>query len=72
MVTKNKIIKDVSTILEGIGVCANQYRHATYFYLLSIIAVRFNVIIDGAVGEPIHGKDVVYGLNAANKNIPEN
>ena len=39
----------------------------TYVYLLSIIAVRFNVIIDSGVISPVNWKDVAYGLNSVDK-----
>jgi hypothetical protein len=36
-------------------------------FLLSSLAVLDDVTIDGAVGAPGHGKDVVDGLNAKDK-----
>eukprot|EP00957_Ditylum_brightwellii_P048693 3694718-Ditylum_brightwellii.AAC.1 len=47
--------------------CAKQYRCAIDMYLLSLISVRFNIVIDRAVGAPGHGKDMVDGLNATDK-----
>eukprot|EP00957_Ditylum_brightwellii_P017500 1318603-Ditylum_brightwellii.AAC.1 len=47
--------------------CAKQYRHATAMYLLVLIPVQFNIVIDRAVGAPEHEKDIVDGLNATDK-----
>ena len=47
--------------------CAKQYRCAIAMYLLSLISVRFNIVIDRVVGAPGHGKDIVDGLNATDK-----
>ena len=45
----------------------NQNRCATYFYLLSNIVVKFNVIIDCNAGVSGQGKDIVDTLNESNK-----
>ena len=67
LLMSNKIKKGKSTIMEDTDSCAKQYRCATAFYLLSRLAVQFDVVIDRAVGAPGHGKGVVDGLNALDK-----
>jgi hypothetical protein len=47
--------------------CTAQYRSYRALYLLSMLAIRFAIIIDRAVGAPGHGKDEVDGLNAVDK-----
>ena len=47
--------------------CAKQYRCANAIYYLSIIAYKYGIIIDRAIGAPGHGKDIVDGLNAVDK-----
>ena len=64
------MIKQESTTLwEETDGCAKQYRCATAMYLLSLISVRFNIVIDRAVEAPGHGKDIVDGLNATDKAV---
>jgi hypothetical protein len=47
--------------------CTAQYRCYRAMYLLSMLAIRFAIIIDRAVGAPGNGKDEVDGLNAIDK-----
>jgi hypothetical protein len=54
-------------LLDNTDGCAKQYRCGTALFLLSLLVVLNNVIIDWAVGAPGHGKDVVDGLNATDK-----
>eukprot|EP00957_Ditylum_brightwellii_P162192 12350079-Ditylum_brightwellii.AAC.1 len=62
------MIKQESTATwEETDGCAKQYRCATAMYLLALISVRFNMVIDRAVGAPGHGKDIVDGLSATDK-----
>ena len=61
------IKQDSTTLWEETDGCAKQYRCATAMYLLLLIFVRFNIVIDRAVGAPGHRKDVVDGLNATYK-----
>ena len=56
-----------STIWENTDGCAEQYKCTTALYLLSILSHAYNIVIDSGVGAPVHGKDVVDGLNAADK-----
>ena len=47
--------------------CTKQHRCAKALYLLSGLAVEFQVPIDRQVDASGHGKDVVDGLNAQDK-----
>eukprot|EP00957_Ditylum_brightwellii_P190783 14524120-Ditylum_brightwellii.AAC.1 len=44
--------------------CAKQYRCASAINLLSTLSMKYNIVINRAVGAPGYGKDVVDGLNA--------
>eukprot|EP00957_Ditylum_brightwellii_P167844 12777172-Ditylum_brightwellii.AAC.1 len=52
--------------------CVKQYKCATAFKFLSMLSLRYNIVIDRAVVAPGHDKDVVYGLNAVNKRYLNN
>jgi hypothetical protein len=54
-------------MLDDTDGCAKQYRCATALFLLTLLSCVHNVAIDRAVGAPGHGKDIVDGLNAADK-----
>ena len=49
------------------GGCADQYSCITALYLLSILAHKYNIIINRGVGAPGHVIEVVDGLNDTNK-----
>ena len=67
LLESNIIRKQSSTMFENIDGSATQYRNGTGMNHLSSLAVKFEVVIDRAVGAPGHGKDVVDGLNAVDK-----
>eukprot|EP00957_Ditylum_brightwellii_P078478 5967207-Ditylum_brightwellii.AAC.1 len=58
------IEQEPTTMWEETDGCGKQYMGATVIYLLSLISVRFNIVVDRAVGAPGHGRDIVDGLNA--------
>ena len=47
--------------------CAEQYRCASALYLLSVLSQSHSIIIDWGISAPGHGKEVVHGLNAIDK-----
>jgi len=55
------------TVWDDTDGCGKQYRCGTAMYLLSILASKYGIIIDRAIGAPGHGKDIVDGLNATDK-----
>eukprot|EP00966_Prymnesium_polylepis_P017924 413578-Prymnesium_polylepis.1 len=68
-------LKEIGELIVGIGMtvwddtdgCGKQYRCGTAMYLLSILASKYGIVIDRAIGAPGHGKDIVDGLNATDK-----
>ena len=51
------------TTLENTDGCVEQYIYVTTLYLISMLAYAYNIIIDGDVGAPVHGREVIDGLN---------
>jgi hypothetical protein len=47
--------------------CGKQYRCGNALYLLSVLSAQFQIVIDRAIGAPGHGKDIVDGLSATDK-----
>ena len=47
--------------------CAKQYRCSIDYYLMSFLSELYQIVLDKAVDTPGHGKDVVYGFNAVQK-----
>ena len=54
-------------ILDHTDGCAKQYRCGNALYLLSVLSISYNVIIDRAICAPGHGKSIIDGLNAVDK-----
>ena len=69
-ILKNGTIAPFLTIVwDQTDSCENQYRYASTIYLISCIDLEFSSIIDVSVVAPGHGKDLVDGLNARDKNM---
>ena len=47
--------------------CAEQYIYASELYLMSVMSQCYSIIIDRGISAPGHGKEVVDGLNATDK-----
>ena len=47
--------------------CLKQYRSANDLHLLSVLSIKYNVVIDRYVSAPGHGKSIIDGLNAVDK-----
>ena len=47
---------------------ANQYRCANALFYISFLATNYWIGINRAISAHVHGKDVVDGLNAVDKN----
>ena len=47
--------------------CAKQYRCSIAYYLMSYLSTSYKIVLDRAVDTTGHGKDVVDGLNAVQK-----
>ena len=55
------------TISENTDGCAEQYIFASDLYLLSVVSQCYSIITDRGICAPEHGKEVVDGLNDADK-----
>ena len=64
----NNLIKSrQSTLWDFTDVCAKQYRCSAAVFLLSALAMEYNIVIDRQVDAPGHGKGNVDGHNAVDK-----
>jgi hypothetical protein len=61
------VLKHGGLMLDDTNGCAKQYQCTTALFLLSLLLCVHKVAMDSAVGASYHGKDIVDGLNAANK-----
>ena len=68
LLARNKLSKDKSTIWEFTDGCKKQYRCNVVMYFLSYLAAVHGITIDRQVDAPGHGKGVVDGINAIDKN----
>jgi hypothetical protein len=64
---KEKHMAEGSTMWDNTDGCGKQYRCGNALYFLSVLAVEHGIIIDRAIGAPGHGKDIVDGINAIDK-----
>jgi hypothetical protein len=65
------VMKRGSWMLDNTDGCAKQYRCGTALYLLALLAVTYDIVIDRAIGAPGHGKCEVDGGNAVDKQFIE-
>ena len=63
----NYLVAGINTIYENTDGCGEHYICATSLYLLSKLSQSFNNIIDRGISAQVHGREVVYGLNAKDK-----
>ena len=52
--------------------CAKQYRSGNALYLLNVLCLKYQIVIDRAVCAPGHGKSIIDGLNAVDKHYLRN
>ena len=62
-------INQNSVFLDHTDGCAKQYRSGNALYLLNVIALKYHIVIDRAIGAPGHGKSIIDGLNAVDKHF---
>ena len=60
---KKVLTSTLSTIWENNDGCAEQYICASEVYLMSVLSQCHSIIIDRGISAPIHGKEVVDGIN---------
>ena len=56
-----------SVLLDHTDGCAKQYRCGNALYLLNVLSLSYNIVIDRAICAPGHGKSIIDGLNAVDK-----
>ena len=64
---RNGDFDENTVFLDHTDGCSKQYRCANALHLLSVLAVKYNVVIDRSVSTPGHGKSIIDGLNAVDK-----
>jgi hypothetical protein len=64
---KEAVLKEGGYMFDNTDGCTKQYRCATALHLLSMLAVKYKIVIDRAICAPGHGKDLIDGLNAVDK-----
>ena len=68
---EERMLEKNSTMWDDTDGCMKQYRSGNAMFLLSVLAAEYSIIVDRAIGAPSHGKDVVDGLNATDKQVSE-
>ena len=47
--------------------CAKKYRCELDIYLMTVLSYSYGIIMDRAINAPVHGNNVVDGINATDK-----
>ena len=58
----------ISTVWEDTDGCAKKYKCALAIYLMTVLSSSYGITMDRTINAPVHGKNVVYGLNATDTN----
>ena len=58
--------------MEDTDGCSKQYRSGNSLYLVNVLPLKYNFIVDRAVCAPGHGKLIIDGFNAVNKHFLRN
>ena len=53
--------------MENTDGCGEQYICASALYLMSVLSQYFSIIIDRGISAPVHGKEVINGINDIKK-----
>ena len=56
-----------SVLLDHTDGCAKQYRSGNALFMMNIMSLKYDIVIDRAIGAPGHGKSIIDGLNAVDK-----
>ena len=64
---RNGDFDENTVFLDHTDGCSKQYRSANDLYLISVLAVKYNVVIDRSISAPGHGKIIIDGLNTVDK-----
>ena len=57
----------MSTVWEAINGCAKQYRCDLALQLMTVLSSSYDIIMDIKINTPVHGNNVVDGLNTTYK-----
>ena len=57
----------LSLIWENTDSCEEKYRFDSVLYLMSVMSKCYSIINDGGINAPVHGKQMVDGLNTIGK-----
>ena len=69
LLNQKLLTKRKSTMLEVTDGCGKQYRCGNALMFLSVLARKYEIIIDRAVDAAGHGKGVVDGIQGCEKNF---
>ena len=58
----------ISTVWEDTDGCAKKYKCALAIYLMTVLSSSYGITMDRTINAPVHGNNVVYGLNATDTN----
>ena len=58
----------ISTVWEDTDGCAKKYKCALAIYLMTVLSSSYGITTDCTINAPVHGNNVVYGLNATDTN----
>ena len=61
---KKVLTSTLSTMWENTDCCLDKYRCASALYPMSFFYQCHSIIIDRGISAPLHGKEVVGGLNS--------
>ena len=64
---KKNLLTEVGTILENTDGCDKQYQCEKSLHFLSMFCANKNICVDRPIVAPCHGKYLVYGINACDK-----
>ena len=62
-----KLVSGVLTVWEDTYRCADKYRCDLDIYVMTVLSSSYIIIMDCAINEPGHWKNIVDGLNATEK-----
>ena len=58
------LLSSMSTVWEDTDGCAKKYMCSLDIYLMAMLSSSYGITMDCAINTPVHGNNVVDGLNA--------
>ena len=65
---KKHILVPGGRLLSGTDGCAKQYRCSNAVYFISVLATKYNIVVDRSISCSGHGKNEVNAINGVDKN----